>query len=114
MDTSTRQFDWQYKMGCILPVFTRRSSVHPSSELPSSFIMTKYSLTLAALGLAGFSAASICNNNCGRQVIGTAIVPGKLPVESRQAMCSSFLATTITVTPGYDLACSMTAVCLLC
>lgn len=58
----------------------------------------KSSFALIAFGVSGLASAAICNNNCGRAVIGTA---GKQPVlASRKEMCSAFLATTTTVTPG--------------
>ncbi|KAJ6440730.1 Ca2+-modulated nonselective cation channel polycystin protein [Purpureocillium lavendulum] len=63
----------------------------------STLLNMKGPITVAAFGLSGLAAAAICNNNCGRQVAGTAA--GKVPLETRRAMCSSFLATTTTVTP---------------
>jgi len=67
------------------------------SSLNSHSSTMKGTATVAALGLSGLASAAICNNNCGRQVAGTAA--GKVPLETRRAMCSSFLATTTTVTP---------------
>ncbi|KAM0330128.1 hypothetical protein ACHAQA_004301 [Verticillium albo-atrum] len=52
---------------------------------------------IAAFGLAGLAFAGPCNNNCGRQVIGTARVSPALV--DRKSMCSAFLTSTTTVTP---------------
>jgi len=52
----------------------------------------------STLAFAGLVAANACNNNCGRQVIGTA---RESPAYSeRLSMCSAFLKTTATVTPS--------------
>ncbi|KAM0273210.1 hypothetical protein ACHAQH_008401 [Verticillium albo-atrum] len=52
---------------------------------------------IAVAGLVGLAVAGPCNNNCGRQVIGTA---RKSPtLEDRQSMCKAFLTSTTTVTP---------------
>lgn len=46
--------------------------------------------------------AAICNNNCGRQVFGTALARGPVPTHQadRSSACSAFLTTVTTVTPG--------------
>ncbi|KAF3351893.1 DNA replication complex GINS protein SLD5 [Verticillium dahliae VDG1] len=53
---------------------------------------------IAAFGLVGLAVAGPCNNNCGRQVIGTARKSPSL--EDRQALCRAFLTSTTTVTPA--------------
>ncbi|CRK10495.1 hypothetical protein BN1708_009922 [Verticillium longisporum] len=53
---------------------------------------------IAAFGLVGLAVAGPCNNNCGRQVIGTARKSPSL--ENRQALCRAFLTSTATVTPA--------------
>lgn len=58
----------------------------------------KGALSIVAIGLTGIASAAICNNNCGRAVAGTAGV--KPVLASRHDLCSAFLATTTTVTPG--------------
>ncbi|KAJ3955693.1 hypothetical protein N0V92_007775 [Colletotrichum tropicale] len=47
-----------------------------------------------ALALPSLTAASICNNNCGRQVVGTARKDPSL--SSRSSLCASFVTTTVT------------------
>ncbi|KFA68432.1 hypothetical protein S40285_08195 [Stachybotrys chlorohalonatus IBT 40285] len=52
--------------------------------------------------LASIAAAfSLCNNNCGRAVIGTARASPDL--SARQSLCSEFVTATSTVTPAYVL-----------
>lgn len=60
----------------------------------------KTKAALTAFGLAGLSMANSCNNNCGRQVIGTARASPALT--DRQSMCSAYVTstTTTTVTPA--------------
>ncbi|KAF3806319.1 hypothetical protein GCG54_00006081 [Colletotrichum gloeosporioides] len=47
-----------------------------------------------ALALPSLTAASICNNNCGRQVVGTARKDPSL--SSRSSLCAAFVTTTVT------------------
>ncbi|KAI9150745.1 hypothetical protein HJFPF1_10522 [Paramyrothecium foliicola] len=54
--------------------------------------------TVAVLGLVGNSLAALnCQNNCGRQVAGTARASPAF--EARESSCSSLLIKTTTVTP---------------
>ncbi|KAI8177825.1 hypothetical protein K4K54_013285 [Colletotrichum sp. SAR 10_86] len=47
-----------------------------------------------ALALPSLTAASICNNNCGRQVVGTARKDPSL--SSRSSLCAAFVTATVT------------------
>ncbi|KEY74465.1 hypothetical protein S7711_04501 [Stachybotrys chartarum IBT 7711] len=58
----------------------------------------KFTVAVFGFGLAIFASAGPCNNNCGRQVIGTSNKNPALP--ERQALCSQFLTATTTVTPA--------------
>ncbi len=60
----------------------------------------KAAATVVAVGLAGLAMANNCNNNCGRQVIGTAILKSAPAYSDRSSMCSSFLTTLTPVTPA--------------
>jgi hypothetical protein len=52
-------------------------------------------LSLASLALGSVIERQVCNaNNCARQVTGTRA--GLLPVETRRADCTSFLAAVVT------------------
>lgn len=55
-------------------------------------------LSLASLALGSVIEKRECaGNNCNRAVTGTRA--GLLPLESRSADCSSFMAVTVTPTP---------------
>ncbi|KAH7325094.1 hypothetical protein B0I35DRAFT_476287 [Stachybotrys elegans] len=57
----------------------------------------KVAITIASLGLVGLAAAGPCNNNCGRQVLGTARPSPAL--SDRRSMCAELLTKTTIVTP---------------
>lgn len=50
------------------------------------------------LSLSGLTSAAICNNDCGRQVAGTARKEPSLA--SRSSQCGAFVTTYVTVVAG--------------
>jgi hypothetical protein len=94
------RFSLGYILRSIQSLATRLSSF-TLARLQSPQIM-KAPRIAAALGLAGLSIASSCNNNCGRQVAGTGAERSLAPTSyaDRSSACSAYLTTYITVTPA--------------